>query len=64
MIKTSVGDPDPGSGAFFTPGSGMGKKARSRIIFSRAWIRCGSGSEMEKFGSGIKDKTSRIRNTD
>jgi hypothetical protein len=23
---TSVADPDPGSGAFLTPGSGMGKK--------------------------------------
>ncbi len=25
-VKVSVVDPDPGSGAFFTPGSGMGKK--------------------------------------
>jgi len=25
----SVADPDPGSGAFLTPGSGMGKKSRS-----------------------------------
>ncbi len=25
----SVVDPDPGSGAFLTPGSGMGKKSRS-----------------------------------
>jgi hypothetical protein len=25
----SVADPDPGSGAFLTPGSGMGKKMRS-----------------------------------
>ncbi len=27
--KTSAGDPDPGYGAFLTPGSGMGKKSRS-----------------------------------
>jgi hypothetical protein len=26
---TSVADPDPGSDAFLTPGSGMGKKSRS-----------------------------------
>jgi hypothetical protein len=31
--KNHVTDPDPGSGAFLTPGSGMGKKS-------------GSGSEM------------------
>jgi hypothetical protein len=24
-LETSVADPDPGSGAFLTPGSGMGK---------------------------------------
>ncbi len=28
-IKGSVVDPDPGSRAFLTPGSGMGKKLRS-----------------------------------
>ncbi len=28
-VATSVADPDPGSGAFLTPGSGMGKKSRS-----------------------------------
>ncbi len=33
MLPCSVADPDPGSGAFLTPGSGMGKKS-------------GSGSEM------------------
>jgi hypothetical protein len=27
----SVADPDPGSGAFLTPGSGMGKKSGSGI---------------------------------
>jgi hypothetical protein len=26
MVLNSVADPDPGSGAFLTPGSGMGKK--------------------------------------
>ncbi len=28
-IKFSVADPDPGSGAFLTPGSGMGRKSAS-----------------------------------
>jgi hypothetical protein len=28
-MADSVADPDPGSGAFLTPGSGMGKKSRS-----------------------------------
>jgi hypothetical protein len=27
--RGSIVDPDPGSGAFWTPGSGMGKKSRS-----------------------------------
>ncbi len=27
--KSSVADPDPGSGAFLTPGSGMGRKSAS-----------------------------------
>jgi hypothetical protein len=27
MIYTSVADPDPGSGAFLTPGTGMGNKS-------------------------------------
>jgi hypothetical protein len=29
MINGSVADPDPGSSAFLTPGSGMGKKSGS-----------------------------------
>jgi hypothetical protein len=29
VIKAVLRDPDPGSGAFLTPGSGMGKKSRS-----------------------------------
>ncbi len=28
-VGTSVADPDPGSGAFLTPGSGMGRKSAS-----------------------------------
>jgi hypothetical protein len=42
FVYTIVADPDPGSGAFLIPGSGMGKKSRSgseiniRIIFPRA----------------------------
>jgi hypothetical protein len=41
-LIASVAYPDPGSGAFFTPGSGMGKKSKSGagmdipIIFPRA----------------------------
>jgi hypothetical protein len=33
IMVISVADPDPGSGAFFTPGSGsmMGKKIKIRI---------------------------------
>jgi hypothetical protein len=29
LVYGSVADPDPGSGVFLTPGSGMGKKSRS-----------------------------------
>ncbi len=29
LDKISVADPDPGSGAFLTPGSGMGRKSAS-----------------------------------
>jgi hypothetical protein len=31
LIFNSVADPDPGSGAFLTPGFGMGKKIRIQI---------------------------------
>ncbi len=31
LFKSSVAEPDPGSGAFLTPGSGMGKNSRSRF---------------------------------
>jgi hypothetical protein len=30
-LASSVADPDPGSGVFLTPGSGMGKKIKIRI---------------------------------
>jgi hypothetical protein len=33
MIIPSVADPNPGSGAFLSPGSGMGKKSGSGIRF-------------------------------
>jgi hypothetical protein len=41
-LKCSVADPDPDSGAFLTPGSGMGKKSGSGMnnpdhIFLRAY---------------------------
>jgi hypothetical protein len=63
-LMSSVADPDPGSGAFFAPGSGIGKKMR--IIFPRAEkqffglkylnslmrIR---DPEWKKFGSGIRE---------
>jgi hypothetical protein len=29
VVPSSVADPDPGSGAFLTPGSGMSKKSES-----------------------------------
>jgi hypothetical protein len=29
LSESNVADPDPGSGALWTPGSGMGKKSRS-----------------------------------
>jgi hypothetical protein len=34
-----VTDPDPGSGAFLTPGPGMGKKARSGSVMKKIRIR-------------------------
>jgi hypothetical protein len=40
IVKFSVADPDPGSGAFLTPGSGMGRK-----------IASGSGIRDEQPGS-------------
>jgi hypothetical protein len=39
---------DPGSDAFLTPGSGMGRKSRSGIF-----LTLDPGSGMEKFRSGI-----------
>ncbi len=53
-LAGSVADPDPGSGAFLTPGSGMAKKffdadpgSAMEKIRIRIW---------EKFESGIRDK--------
>ncbi len=37
-IIISVADPDPGSGAFLTSGSGMDKKSTSRIILPRQFF--------------------------
>jgi hypothetical protein len=37
LTGDSVADPDPGFGAFFTPGSGMGKKSRSEFGITRAY---------------------------
>ncbi len=57
MVRTSVADPDPGSGAFLIPGSRMGKKSGSGIqirdekpesCFLELWEKFGSGSGMEK----------------
>ncbi len=67
-ISYSVADPDPGSGAFLIPGSGMGKKSESEMNnpdhIPRAWkpffrvkylnscMRIGDPG-WKKFGSGI-----------
>jgi hypothetical protein len=65
----SAADPDPGSGAFLIPGSGMGKK-RIRIIFPMVsletifWVKIlkffDADPGWKKFESGIN---ARIRNT-
>jgi acetyltransferase-like isoleucine patch superfamily enzyme len=67
MADSSVADPDPGSGAFLPPGSGIrdGAMVGSGI---RCFFPPGSGirirdGAMVGSGSGIRDKTSRIRNT-
>ncbi len=38
LSKSSVADPDPGSGAFLTSGSGMGKKIRNPDPRSGSWM--------------------------
>jgi hypothetical protein len=43
---TSVADPDPGSGALLTVGSGMGKKSGSRITDPITDPDHGSGSQI------------------
>jgi hypothetical protein len=60
-VKCSVADPNPGSGAFWTPGSGMGKKSGmnspehiSESLETISWVKIlkfvdvDPGSEMEK----------------
>jgi hypothetical protein len=68
LFALSVADPDPGSGAFLTPGSEMGKKSRSGSGMKNpdhisllkffdtdpGWKKFGSG--MENVGSGIRDR--------
>jgi hypothetical protein len=70
MLTNSVADPDPGSGAFLTPGSGMGKvriRIRdpdpTRIIFPRAqkpffWVKIlkfyDADPGWKKSGSGME----------
>jgi len=39
MVSVSVGDPDPGSGAFLTPGSGMGRKSGSGTGIWFFWVK-------------------------
>ncbi len=64
-----MADPDPGSGAFFTPGSGMGNESRSgskmniRELRNNFWVKilkfldaecgCGSGNLFDP-GSGMR----------
>jgi hypothetical protein len=51
MVSVSVADPDPGSGAFLTPGSGMGRKS-------------GSGTGIWFFGLKYFNSLMRIRDGD
>ncbi len=52
MHESSVADPDPGSGAFLTPGSGMGRKSASGSgIFD---ADPGSGMEKSRIRDGKK----------
>jgi hypothetical protein len=53
-----LADPDPGFGAFLTPGSGMGKKIRIRdeqlgLYFRELRNKFDADPRWEKFGSGI-----------
>ncbi len=64
FLAGSVADPDPGSGAFLTPGSGMGKNQDpdpghvSESLETIFWVKIlkffyeDPGSGMKKFGSG------------
>ncbi len=63
---SSVSDPDPGSGAFLTPGSGMGKKSGSGSGMNNLdniseslknnFLMPIRGLGWKKFGSGIRDE--------
>jgi len=65
IVLISVADPDPGSGAFLIPGSGMGRKSASgsgmknpdHIFKSLETSVADPGSEMEK--RRIQDKHHR-----
>ncbi len=57
-LSISVADPDPGSGAFLTPGSVMGKKSGSGIdnpeLLNKFWVKkilkfFGADPERKKF---------------
>jgi hypothetical protein len=39
MVSVSVADPDPGSSAFLTPGSGMGRKSGSGTGIWFFWVK-------------------------
>ncbi len=57
MSECSVADPNPGSGAFLTPGSGIPEHISESLetIFwgkNTVILLCGSESRMENFGSG------------
>jgi hypothetical protein len=71
-VSSSVADPDPGSGAFLTKGSGIGKNSESLQTIlgvkihksfdanadpgSRKLLTLDPGSGREIFGFGIRDK--------
>ncbi len=54
-MSSSVADPDPGSGAFLIPGSGI----RNRFFLATKFSS--SLSFLAVFGSGIRDPGSEIR---
>jgi hypothetical protein len=73
-VKISVADPDPGSDAFLTPGSGMRTESGmnnpdhiSESLVTIFWVKilkffdADPESEMKKIRSGIRDGKIRIR---